>query len=162
MSDPIRFDASKLQAIDDALAQLESAFVNLVALDVLSRRRLHKMGQKSEAFCRQAMTLMDQNRQVVPPSLALDEAKLDLQTLDELRPRLKRVQRLAERMVDSETVLGAGVAQAARKSYQLLKLIGKNQGLEALRSQLAGRFRGRRPNGAAKLARKILAEETLA
>ncbi|MBL0029963.1 MAG: hypothetical protein IPO95_13170 [Rhodanobacteraceae bacterium] len=120
------------------------------------------MGQKTEAFCRQAMTLMDQNRQVVPPSLELDDALVDLATLDQLRPRLKRVQRLSERMVDSEMVLGAEVAQTARKAYALLKVAGKNQGLEGLRSQLAGRFRGRRPNGASKLARNTHAEETIA
>lgn len=162
MSSNIRFTEEKILAIDNALNQLESAFADLVALDVTGRRRLHKMGRKSEAFCRQAMTLMDQNRQVVPPGLELDEALTDLRTLDELRPRLKRVQRLAERMADSETVLGSEVAQAARKSYALLKLIGKNQGLETLRNQLAERFRGRRPNGAAKLVRKTLAAETVA
>jgi hypothetical protein len=162
MSSNIRFTEEKLLAVDQALDQLESALVNLVALDVAARRRLHKMGRKSEAFCRQAMTLMDQNRQVVPPSLELDEALADLQTLDELRPRKKRVERLAERMADSETVLGSGVAQAARKSYALLKVIGKNQGLETLRSQLAERFRGRRPGSADKLVRKIVTADTVA
>lgn len=162
MTSNIRFTEEKLLAVDQALAQLESALVDLVALDVATRRRLHKMGRKSEAFCRQAMTLMDQNRQVVPPSLELDEALVDLQTLDELRPRRKRVERLAERMADTEMALGAEVAQAARKSYALLKLIGKNQGLEALRSQLAGRFRGRRPGGAEKPVRKIGTAETIA
>lgn len=162
MTSNIRFTEEKLLAVDQALEQLESAFADLVALNVPARRRLHKMGQKSEAFCRQAMMLMDQNRQVVPPSLELDEALADLRTLDELRPRTKRVQRLVERMVDSDTALGAEVAQAARKSYALLKLTGKNQGLEALRGQLAARFRGRRPSGAAKLAKKIVTAETIA
>ena len=162
MSSSIRFTEEKLLAVDNALGQLEGALTDLVALDAPTRRRLFKMGRKSEAFCRQAMTLMDQNRQVVPPSLELDEALADLRTLDELRPRLKRVQRLAERMVDTDMALGAEVAQAARKSYALLKLTGKNQGLEALRGQLAGRFRGRRPNAQVKPVRNTHTEETIA
>jgi hypothetical protein len=106
------------------------------------------MGDKSEAFCRQALTLLDQNRQVVPASMGLDEALDDLRTVDQLRPRAKRVQRLVERMGDSEMMLGAEVAQAARKGYALLKVAGKNQGLEALRGELSGRFKGRRPRSA--------------
>lgn len=42
------------------------------------------------------------------------------------------------------------------------KLIGTNQGLEALRSQLGGRFRGRRPNGVGKLVRKVRTDVTVA
>lgn len=162
MTSNIRFTEEKLLAIDSALNQLEGALVDLVALDIPGRRRLFKMGQKSEAFCRQAMTLMDQNRQVVPPSLSLDDALVDLATIDQLRPRLKRVQRLSERMVDSEMVLGAEVAQAARKAYALLKVAGRNQGLEGLRTELAGRFRGRRPNGSSKLAKKSSSDECVA
>ncbi len=148
MTDPIRFTDAQLEGIDQSLDQLEQAFVALVGLDPMTRRRLFKMGDKSEAFCRQALTLLDQNRQVVPPSMGLDEALDDLRTLDRLRPRAKRMQRLVERMADSEMALGAEVAQASRKGYALLKVAGKNQGLEALRGELSGRFKGRRPRSA--------------
>jgi hypothetical protein len=144
MSNAVRFNEENLAAIDAALTSLEAHCDILVALDVQGRRRLFKMGSKSEAFCRQALTIMDQNRRVVPLSLELDEALADLATIDQLRPRLKRVRRLAERMVDSQIVLGADVAEAARKGYTLLRMTGKNQGLEALRGELAQRF-SRRP-----------------
>lgn len=148
MTDPIRFTDTQLDGIDQCLDQLEQAFTALVGLEPVVRRRLFKMGDKSEAFCRQALTLLDQNRQVVPASMGLDEALDDLRTVDQLRPRAKRVQRLVERMGDSEMMLGAEVAQAARKGYALLKVAGKNQGLEALRGELSGRFKGRRPRSA--------------
>lgn len=149
MKQPFRLDENELLGIDESLEQLETILDDLVALDPPTRKRLFKMGDKSEAFCRQALTLLDQNRQVVPPSLELEEALEDLSTIDLLRPRLKRVQRLVERMADTEMALGADVAQAARKGYALLKVAGRNQGLETLRGELAGRFRGRRPGNAA-------------
>ena len=139
----VRFNEDALVAIDESLTQLETQFADLVALDSTGRRRLYKMGNKSESFCRQALTVLDQNRQLVPPSLELDEALTDLVTVDQLRPRLKRIKRLAERMGDSELALGADVAKAARKGYALLRVTGKNQGLEGLHGELAQRFNRR-------------------
>ena len=73
------------------------------------------MGAKSEAFCRQALTVLDKNRQVAPSTLDLDSALAALATIDQLRPRAKRIVQLAERLRDSEQLLGANVAKAARK-----------------------------------------------
>jgi hypothetical protein len=99
------------------------------------------MGEKSEAFCRQALRALDQNRQLVPPNLPLDEGVADLITLDQLRPRLLRLLRLTERATDTDTALGANVMDVALQSYGLLKLRGRGEGLKALRHDLAGRFR---------------------
>jgi len=140
----LSFDAAQLTAIDDALTQLDTACSGLIALNPDERRSLYKMGDKSEAFCRQALTLLAQNPQVVPPSLDLAEAQADLAAIDLLRPRLARLQRLTERMTDSETALGSDVITTALQGYALLKVAGKNQGLEALRESLSARFKGRR------------------
>lgn len=140
----LSFDPAQLTAIDKALEQLESACADLIALDPDARRNLYKMGDKSEAFCRQALTLLAQNPQVVPPSLGLAEAQADLAAIDQLRPRLARLQRLTERMTDTETALGSDVISTALQGYALLKVAGKNQGLEGLRESLSARFKGRR------------------
>jgi hypothetical protein len=52
----VHFDATQWQAVDQALAALESAIAPvLVALQGAGqRRRLAKMGDGSEAFCRKA------------------------------------------------------------------------------------------------------------
>lgn len=49
------------------------------------------MGPKSEAFCRQTLTVLAQNPQVIPPSIDLAEAQADLAALERLRPRLARL-----------------------------------------------------------------------
>src|SRR5688572_3068914 len=55
----------------EALTELEGALSGLISLDAEERRRLTKMGQKSEVFCRQALSVLAQNPQIVPPSLNL-------------------------------------------------------------------------------------------
>ena len=141
---PIRFDTDTRQLADQDLDALEGAFAGLTALDPPSRKRLYKMGPKAEAFSRQTFHLLVQNPQVVTGSLGLDAALADLDTLDQLRPRLARVRQLLERLSDSSMVLGAQVDAAAREGYGLLKVSGRKQGLEALRQQLGTRFRPRK------------------
>ena len=127
-------------AVDAALDALEANLSGLVALTASQRRSVPRMGSKSEAFCRQALSLLVQNPQVVNPNLGLDGAMADLEALDVLRPRLQRLSRLAERGSDTEVALGSDVMATALHGYGLLKLSGRDQGLEALRESLGSRF----------------------
>ena len=58
----------QLAAAYEALGQLEVVLAGLVSLSPDDRRRLAKMGPKSETFCRQAVRVLEQN-----PMLELDE-----------------------------------------------------------------------------------------
>jgi hypothetical protein len=136
----LALSADDLEAVDGALAVLEARLTGLVALQREDRRGLIKMGDKSEAFCRQTLTILGQNPQVIPPSFDLAEAQADLLAVDVLRPRLARLQRLTERAEDSEMALGSDVMSASLEGYALLKVSGRNQGLEGLRQGLSARF----------------------
>ena len=136
----LAFSADDLDAIDAALSALEARLTALVALQPDERRGLTKMGDKSEAFCRQTLTVLAQNPQVIPPSFDLVEARADLAAVDVLRPRLARLRRLTERAEDSEMALGSDVMNASLEGYALLKVSGRNQGLEGLRQALSARF----------------------
>src|SRR3546814_18401271 len=98
------------------------------------------MGDKSEAFGRQVLTIRAQNPQIGPPGLGLADAQSDLATLDQLRPILSRLQRLTERASDSDVALGSGVMTVALQGYALLKVAGRHQGLEGLRKEPGARF----------------------
>ena len=89
--------AESLAAIDDALAALESHLGGLIALTLDQCRQLTKMGDKSEAFCRQAMNVMAENPRILPRNMDLAALQRDLAALDALRPRLLRLTRLQER-----------------------------------------------------------------
>lgn len=74
MSTAVRFTPEDTSAIDAALAQLEQRFAKLVALDIKQRQRLFKMGNKTEKFCREALNVLDKNRQLAPPAMDLNRA----------------------------------------------------------------------------------------
>lgn len=131
---------AQVTAAEQALSALESAFAGLVALDPDQRKGLNRMGAKSEAFCRQTLGVLSQNPQIVPASIGLADAQADLVALDRLRPLLVRLRKLAERADDSEVALGSDVMSLALEGYALLKVAGRNQGLESLRRELSGRF----------------------
>lgn len=131
---------AQLQAVDQALTDLETQLTGLVAMTTAQRRKLARMGDKSEAFCRQTLTVLAQNPRVVPATVNVADALADLQTLDQLRPRLQRIKQLAERASDTETALGSDVMRCALDGYAILKVAGRNQGLEGLRRGLSNRF----------------------
>jgi hypothetical protein len=75
-----------------ALDQVEASLPGLISLQPEDRKGLVFMGPRSEAFCRQTVRVLDQNRQIVPPSLDLAGAQADLVAIDQLRPALERLQ----------------------------------------------------------------------
>jgi len=141
--------ADDYAAIDDALSALETRLATLIDLSVDERRGLVRMGEKSEAFCRQTLLAMDENRNFIPASVGLDDAQADLEQLDALRRRTLRLQRLAGRCEDTTTALGSDVMSTSLEGYSLLKMLGKGSGLAPLRETIASRFsrRGRSASG---------------
>jgi hypothetical protein len=126
--------------VDKALATLETKLAGLIDLSVSERRALPKMGQKSEAFCRQTLTVLAQNPQLVPAELDVADAQRDLGHLDALRTRTIRLRQLMGRVDDTEMALGSDVMSAALEGYALLKVMGKGSGLDALRQDMSVRF----------------------
>lgn len=140
----IAFDDTALDDIDGALTVLETRFAGLIALDPVKRRRLHKMGDKSEAFCRLAVDILSGNPQIIPPTFDLAALQRDVAALDALRVRTIRLMRLYERMSDTEMALGSDMMSNAVEGYAFLKVAGKSAGLDGLRKQLSVRFKSRR------------------
>lgn len=129
-----------LSALDGALATIEKVLARGVVLTPRQRRDLYKMGDKSEAFCRQSLMMLANNPQVVPPSLSVTEALADLQALDALRPRLDKLRQLTERADDTQLALGSDVMGVALEGYALLKVAGKGEALKTARRELSARF----------------------
>ncbi len=128
-----------LADIDGALETLRRVFAPLIALQPEQRRELYKMG-KSESFCRQTLSLLAANPQMVPPNLGLAEAQADLVALDLLRPRLMQLRQLAERAEVTDLALGSDIISVALEGYALLKVSGKGEALKSARRHLSARF----------------------
>jgi hypothetical protein len=126
--------------IDSLLDELDKALAPLIDLTADERRSLARMGDKSEVFCRQTLSVMAQNRKLIPESVSIDEAESDLKHFDALRLRCNRLQQLTGRCEDSVTALGSDVMSTALEGYALLRVLGRGAGLEDLRSGLGARF----------------------
>jgi len=136
----LNLPAQDVADLDAAIATIRRVFAPLIALQPQQRRELTKMGDKSEAFCRQTLTVLAANPQMVPPNLGLAEAQADLASLDALRPRLLQLRQLLERADDTELALGSDVMHVALEGYALLKVSGKGEGLKSARRELSARF----------------------
>ena len=78
----------QISAINNALTALEAATTGLIAMDNATRRQLTKMGDKSEAFVRQTLLVLEQNPDIVPAALGFAEAQADLRRNKGQRPIL--------------------------------------------------------------------------
>ncbi|OAI20544.1 MULTISPECIES: hypothetical protein [Methylomonas] len=136
----INFTDSALAEIDAALSVLENHFAGFLSLSPDERRNLAKMGDKTEAFCRQTLIVSGQNRQALPPSLDMGEAVADLTALDQLRPRLHRLRELMTRGDDTDMALGSDIYSFCLDAYASLKIAGKGAALETLREAMSVRF----------------------
>jgi len=123
-----------------ALEQLEASLPGLISVQPEDRKGLVFMGPRSETFCRQTLRVLDQNRQIVPPSLDLAGAQADLVAIDQLRPVLERLQRLLSRVDDTVSALGSDVMVTALEGYGQLKLSGAAHGLDDLRKEVGTRW----------------------
>ncbi|HEV7269950.1 hypothetical protein [Pseudoxanthomonas sp.] len=140
----ITFEEASLANVDAALRTLDAGLTGLIGLDPVRRRRLHKMGDKSEAFCRLAVDVLTANPQILPPTFDLAALQRDVAALDALRARTVVVMRLYQKMLDTEMALGSDIMSNCVEGYQLLKLAGKSGGLDTLRKQMSVRFKYRR------------------
>ncbi len=136
----LNLNAQDYAEIDAALTVLETKLAGLIDLPTELRRSLTKMGDKSEAFGRQSITLLAQNPNLVPASLDVAEAQRDLVDLDALRIRTSRIRQLLGRAEDTEMALGSDIMSVALEGYALLKVLGKGSGLDALVQGIGTRF----------------------
>lgn len=136
----LNLDNDALTAMDNALATLEASMAGLIALTPERRHQLTKMGDKSEAFCRQAGHVFGENPGVLPRNFDLEGYQRDLSALDALRPRLMRLATLHQRALDTEMAIGSDLMTNALEGYAVLKVAGKGQGLDEARKALSARF----------------------
>ena len=147
----IEFSPAELDAIDGALAVLEAKLDRLIVLSHEQRHQALKMGDKSEAFCRQTEMVLRQNPGMVPGDFSLEEYRLDLAALDALRPRLQRLRTLTDRADDTELALGSDIMSAALDGYRFAKIAGKGTALDSLKEAMQVRL-SRKPRDPGKPA----------
>jgi len=135
------------EQVDKALDTLDAFTQGMISLSPDERKSMTKMGDKSEAFCRLAIDVFKQNEKILPKTFDMESYLLDLASLDMLRARLVRLNRISQMLSDTEMALGSDLMVNSLEGYSYLKIAGKSLGLDDLRGQMSMRFsRGRKKN----------------
>lgn len=127
--------------VDELLGRLQAVLQSvLVAVTPTDKKMMVKMGDGSEAFCRKAADVMEENVALMPRGFDLSEMRRDLLAHDALNARVVKLTRLLEQMRNAEMALGSDVMVSALEGYAVLKAVGKGDGVESLKKLLSKRF----------------------
>jgi hypothetical protein len=134
-------EQSNIDAINTAIASINTALPFLIDLDADEKKALPKFGDKSVAFVNKAHELVSQTDEFLPRNFDVVEFKKDVALYSKLYSVLQPLRMLMDRMEDTYTQIGAEAYAAALVVYQHAKL-NKDQsaGLEAVIDDLAKRF----------------------
>lgn len=139
----LTLDRQQLAAIDVALGAIESTLADLVEHAKRDPADPTELGGRQEIFCRETLMRLVQNPHLTAGEPLYDTANEALRALDQLRPRLTRLQRLGEEATRIESMLSEHVLFVAHMGYFALRAKDQARGLEALHAGLSWRRRGR-------------------
>jgi hypothetical protein len=140
----IDFSAADLADTLSAFEAIRQKLSFLVGLTPDERRRVAKLGRKSQTFVVQALDAATQYSNLMPGCLNVDEARRDLALFDALHPVLQSINQLKELVEDTQMLAGSEAYEAARVAYASIKTIGKSMGLDEVKDELAQQFRKQR------------------
>jgi hypothetical protein len=127
-------------AIIAAVEGLETAIPFRVSLDNTERRRLFKLGSKSEGFVREALSAARNHTQFIPPSIALADLDRDEELREMLLTCVQRVGALYTQLVDTHTLVGSDLMSGAVRIYRALQANGQGAGIDNTLQTLKQRF----------------------
>ena len=134
------FDLSEAdwKAIDKALSVLEEKFMALRDITEEDLAWQIPFSTRAEAFCRKAVDVMVKDRDVlIDTDVDLDEIRGDLLSIDELRPRIGRLESLLEKCRHNENWLARYLYTGCMDGYFVFDLAGRAGPMKALREAIS-------------------------
>lgn len=128
------------QAVLAAIDNIRQKLPFLIDLTPDERRSLPKMGDTSRGFVTQALTVAEQNEDILPRSFDVNEMRKDMELLDSLRPVLTALSQLSELVEDTYTAIGSEAYTSALLVYQYARSAGKGSALDGALDALGQRF----------------------
>ena len=122
------FTDKDLKVVMDALETIREKLPFLVGLSTEERRRLSKLGRKSQTFAHQALDMAARHPELMPGCLNLEGAHRDMNLFVSLNPVLQALSELQRLVKDTQTVAGSEAYAAARVAYASAKNMGKGLG----------------------------------
>ncbi|MBD2101381.1 hypothetical protein [Leptolyngbya sp. FACHB-261] len=129
-----------LQAVLSNLTNVREILSFLVGLTPARRRSLSRMGDKTRAFVHKAVELADQNPELMPRCLDVDEMRRDINLVESLYPIMLSLVQLQELVEDTYLLAGSEAYAAARMAYNSARANGKDAGLNTAVVDMGRRF----------------------
>lgn len=128
------------QAVLDALQTIRTKLPFLIDLTPEERRTLLRMGDKSRGFVAQALTIAEQNEDILPRSFDVEEMRKDVELLTALEPIMASLSQLTELVEDTYMAVGSEAYTSALLVYQYARTAGKGSALDSALDALGQRF----------------------
>lgn len=128
------------QAVLDAINTIRTKLPFLIDLTIEERRFLPKMGDKSRSFVTDALTLAEQNTDMLPRSFDVAEMRRDVELSEAMRPIMTALTQLQELVEDTYLEIGSEAYTAALMVYNYAQTGGRGAALDQAVSQLGQRF----------------------
>ena len=127
-------------AVTASIASLYTAMPFLVSMSAADRRRLPKLGDKSESFVRQAHQIVRDHGSVLPTGLDLAAMDRDATIRDLLLPVHQQLSQILSLVDDTIMAAGCDLMKASLIVYRALQSHGEEAGLRLVRDELGRRF----------------------
>lgn len=144
----VKIPSEDLTAIRAAIQVLQDKLMpHLVPLSVDERHSLVKMGDKNVAFVSKCKEFIEQNPNLVPQYISVEEIKTDLAAVETLRSLLNPVAQIASALDDSIMLSGSEALVPALSFYHHIKgaarvnVPGAKTILQELKTQFAKKSR---------------------
>lgn len=116
----------------------------LLDLNTLDRRRLLIMGSGSQGFADDAVTLAEQQSQILPRSFDVAELKKDRDLFSAMTQVQNLIDPLKDMIDDTVVAVGSDLYQGSLEVYTYAKAAGKGAGLEERVKSMGKHFARRR------------------
>ena len=128
------------QAVRDALNIIRTKLPFLIDLTPEERRTLLRMGDKSRGFVAQALTLAEQNEDILPRSFDVAEMRKDVDLLAALEPIMASLSQLSEFVEDTYMAVGSEADASSLHVNQFARAPGQGSALDGALDALGQRF----------------------
>ncbi|WP_068473227.1 hypothetical protein [Saccharicrinis aurantiacus] len=150
----MQLSAEEATQINDALGVLNTILLpKLVDLSPEQKLMMPKMGDKTLAFVSKCIVHMEENPELTPQYLNVDEARLDLNAVNDLRKVMTPINQISAMINDSMIIAGSEAYTAALAFYTYIKGAVKAgvPGTEVIYNDLKVRFPGRKSKKTAEV-----------
>lgn len=135
----------QLQAVLQAIQDIQTNLPFLIDLTTDERRSLPKMGDKSRAFVDQGLVLALQNVSILPRNFDPEEYRRDVALVRQLESIVLYMRQLMKRLEDTYLAAGSDAYGQTLVVYQAAKLAGKDGSLDEHLDSLGRRFARKSP-----------------